>query len=216
LPLLAGSPSCRTRQAQRAAWRGRPHRVARERWHIQSRESQSLAANSIVDGLGEHACQVYTSASNGKAQWKAEARNQFQEVALALRILFTTTPQVGVKGAAFQKIGQRRLIDQRTVVVSDRLQCSESLYQRRRQYDIALPQRREKRLAERADVNNPAILIQASKARLWRAGITELRIVIVFDNPRPGITGCSQKREPAAQRHAGAKWKLMRRGYVNQ
>src|SRR5580698_7353001 len=89
------------RKSEEQSWRSWPYRVARERWHIQSRQPQSIAANAIVGRLWEHARQVHASTRNRKTQWQAEAGNLFQEVALALGVLFAATSQVSIEGAAF-------------------------------------------------------------------------------------------------------------------
>ena len=103
--------------------------------------------------------------------------------ALAFRIMPPAAPKMRIECSALNKAAERRLIDKRSVIIHNRLQCSKFLKQCWWQHRIREPQGREKGLAEGPDVDDAAMLIQALLAGLRETGVAKLRVIIVFDDP---------------------------------
>src|SRR5271169_6131536 len=127
---------------------------------------------------------------------------------MAFRVMATASSEMCVECATVHKGGKRSLIDQRAVVFGDVLQAGEAVDELRGQNGIANAQRRKENLAERADVDNAPVLIEVLETRKRRAVVSELRIVVVFDDPRLQPDCALQQQKTAAKRHACTERKL--------
>src|SRR5438046_9376346 len=71
----------------------------------------------------------------------------------------------------------------------------------------------EECLAECAEVNHSAVVIQSLECRNRSAGITKLAIVVVLQHPCPHASREAQQLQSTCQRHRHTKRVLMRRSH---
>ena len=82
--------------------------------------------------------------------------------------------------------------------------------------DVAEPQRREQRLAEGTDVDDPAVGVETLQAGHRLRAVVEAAVVVVLDDPGAGAAGPGEQRQPSRQRHRHAERELVRRRHVGQ
>ena len=107
--------------------------------------------------------------------------------------------------AAVDELVQRRLVDERRPLPRD----FDGLLKRRSEPfghdDVADTNRWEERLAERAEVDHAATLVQPLQRRQRAAVIPELAVVIVLEDPGLARGGPPKQFKPARERHGHAE-----------
>src|SRR5260370_16201337 len=96
-----------------------------------------------------------------------------------------------------QQVCQRRLIEKRWAAIGGAKCGQQPLPKSRWQNEKTETEGRKERLAERADVHDSPLDIEAVHARNGPYRVAELAIVIIFDHPRSSDAGPLQQCEPA-------------------
>ncbi len=133
----------------------------RERRHVETGLVQPARPGRVVGTLRQESHDIHPAVGVAESDRQASLREELEEEGLARGVLAPATTHVGIEGAALEKERQRRLIEQRQVVVVEMLERDEALEQRFGHHDVAEPQRGKEELAERAGVDDPAAVVQA-------------------------------------------------------
>ena len=75
-------------------------------------------------------------------------------------------------------------------------------------HGIAEPQRREQHFAECAGVDEAPACIETLQTRQRRRTVTQLGVVVIFNDPGPIARGEIDERQPSRERQRHAGWKL--------
>ncbi|RMQ93088.1 hypothetical protein ALP97_05283 [Pseudomonas salomonii] len=92
-----------------------------------------------------------------------------------------------------------------------RAAAGEGLHQRRWQHQVTQAQRRERHLAEGADIQHAPTAIQRRQRRQGRAAVTVLAVVVVLDDPTAATLGPGQQLQAPRQAHHHAQRVLVGR-----
>src|SRR2546428_11163297 len=102
------------------------------------------------------------------------------------------------------------------MIVAEMLELDEAIEQRIRHNDVSEAKGREQNFAECAGVNEAIASVETLQTRKWGSAVSQLRVVVVFDDPRSVARGEVEQREPARERERHASWKLTRRRGVDE
>ena len=122
---------------------------------------------------------------------------------------------VGGEVAALHERQHHGLGQRRRLAVEQHPRPQQRRRQRRGRDQVAQPQAREERLVERADVEHALPAIQALQGGERRAGVAELRGVVVLDDPGARATRPGQQFKPPRHRERDAERILVRGGDVD-
>src|SRR5690349_13495951 len=84
------------------------------------------------------------------------------------------------------EVGQHRLVSERRVAIQQRAGADAWLDQIRRQYEITEPEGWKQHFAEGSEVDRAARKVEALESGDGAAGVAELAVVIVLDDPGAG------------------------------
>src|SRR5919199_5397089 len=110
----------------------------------------------------------------------------FNQECLPLRVERSHTPYVTTEVPFLYKVCQDRLLNRGRVTPSHRARRKKSVNERGRRDDVAQPQRREEKLAERPDVDDPTVAVETLKRRDGATFVPVLAVEVVLHHPRPG------------------------------
>src|ERR1700676_3536323 len=98
------------------------------------------------------------------------------------------------------KIRNHGLGETRRLAVHQITRRNKCLQKRRRYHRVTKPQAGEKRLVQGPDIDHALAVVETLQRRKRPAAITKFAGIVVFDNPRLGFTGPTEKLETPRHR----------------